>query len=344
MLSVLLVGNFLSSAGMSRSVGEELAEHLKILGWQVITTSNKPKRVARLLDMIITTWRYRSHYSIAQVDVFSGPSFFWAEIVTELLRFANKPVVLTLHGGYLPEFAQHWPGRVSRLLNKAQVVTVPSPFLYEQMRLYKADLLLLPNPIDLSQYSFRLRERPYPYLIWLRAFHQIYNPSLAPRIMAHLASEFPDLKLIMVGPDKGDGSLQEARRIAVELGVDERIKYPGQVNKRNVPAWLNKGDIFLNTTNVDNTPISVMEAMASGLCVVSTNVGGIPHLLTNEHDALLVEPDDPKQGAAAIRRILTQPDLAARLSQNAYNKVRQFDWPIVLKQWEDLLLTISSHA
>jgi glycosyltransferase involved in cell wall biosynthesis len=344
MPSILLVGNFLSSWGLSRSVGEDLAERLLAAQWHVLTTSAKPGRIARLLDMAITTWRRKDEYEVAQVDVFSGPSFLWAEIVAGILRWAGKPFVLTLHGGYLPVFAQQRPKRVTRLLNKAQVVTAPSPFLYEQMKPYRSDLMLLPNAIDLAQYTFRLRSRPQPRLIWLRAFHQIYNPSLAPRMLAQLTNEFPEIQLIMVGPDKRDGSLPETQRVAAALGVADRIQYPGRVAKQDVPYWLNQGDIFLNTTNIDNTPISVMEAMASGLCVVSTNVGGLPHLLADEQDALLVEPNNAERGAAAIRRILTQPDLAARLSQNGYDKVRLFDWPLVLQQWQDLLLKISSYA
>lgn len=326
---------------MTRGVGEDLAERLTATEWRVITTSTKPGRVARILDMLTTTWRHRQQYAVAQVDVFSGPAFFWAEVVAEMLHWLGKPFVLTLHGGHLPDFARRWPQRVSWLLNKADVVTTPSRYLYEQMRPYRENLLLLPNAIDLNQYLFHLKLRPQPRIIWLRAFHKIYNPTLAPRILAQLIDEFPEMQLIMIGPDKGDRSLQETQRVATILGVAERIQYPGRVDKNNVPEWLNKGDIFLNTTNVDNTPVSVIEAMACGLCVVSTNVGGIPYLLTHEQDALLIEPDHAEQGAAAIRRLLTDSPLAENLSQNARDRVQPFDWPIVLNQWQELLLSIS---
>lgn len=77
--------------------------------------------------------------------------------------------------------------------------------------------------------------------------------------------------------------------------------------------------------------------MASGLCVVSTDVGGIPYLLENEHDALLVPPNDPEAMAAAVKRILTEPQLAERLSRNARRKAEQFDWSVILTKWEALL-------
>jgi glycosyltransferase involved in cell wall biosynthesis len=105
-----------------------------------------------------------------------------------------------------------------------------------------------------------------------------------------------------------------------------------------VADWLNRSDIFLNTADIDNTPLSVLEAMASGMCIVSTNVGGIPYLLEHETDALLVPPGDEAAMAAAVRRILTEPGLAERLSRNAYQKAKQFDWSIILPQWDKLLL------
>lgn len=340
--SVLLVGTFLSSTLSARGVCEDLAVRLPPLGWRVLTTSTKSSRLSRFLDMVGTTWRERNEYAVAQVDVYSGAAFSWAEAVCWTLRMVGKPYLLVLRGGDLPAFARRWPRRVKHLLQSAAAVTTPSPYLREQMSPYRADLLLQHNPLDLNRYNFRRRERPQPRLIWLRAFHETYNPSLAPRVVALLAQDIPDVHLIMVGRDKGDGSLQAMQRTATALGVSTRIDLPGGVSKAEVSEWMNKGDIFLNTTNVDNTPISVLEAMACGLCVVSTNVGGIPYLLKHEHTALLIPPDDPEAMAAAVRRLLTEPGLAARLSQNGRREAEQFDWSLVLPHWDSLLKDVAA--
>ena len=309
-------------------------------GWTVLTTSYKADRLQRLLDMVATTLAQRHLYSVAQLDVYSGPAFIWVEVVCSTLRWLRKPYILSLRGGNLPAFARRWPGRVRRLLTSGGVVVAPSTYLLEQMRDYCTNLYLLPNPLDLSAYPFRLRDKPEPKLVWLRAFHKIYNPCMAPNVVALLTRDYPDVHLTMVGPDKGDASLQQTQQVATALGMKGRIAFPGGVSKVAVPTWLNKGDIFLNTTNVDNTPVSVMEAIACGLCVVSTNVGGIPYLLKHEQDALLVPPDDPAEMAVAVHRILTEPGLAERLSSNARRKAEQFDWSTILPMWEALFKSV----
>lgn len=335
--SILLVGNHLSSSGRNVSVGEELGNRLSARGWQVLLTSRKVNRIARLVDMLSTIYLHRSAYRAAQVDVFSGAAFVWAEWSENLLNLLKIPVILTLHGGDLPSFAARHKRQVRRLLNSAAVVTTPSGYLFERMRSDRESLVLLPNAIDIAAYCARVRRNPRPHLVWLRAFHAIYNPSLAVQVLAILAKDFPDTHLAMVGPDKKDGSLEKTRAEGERLGVGDCISIRGGVPKDQVSSELDQGDIFLNTTNVDNTPVSVMEAMACGLCIISTSVGGIPYLLEHERDALLVPPDDSQAMAAAVRRVLTEPGLAAHLSLNARRKAEQFDWSEVLPQWEALL-------
>jgi glycosyltransferase involved in cell wall biosynthesis len=193
-------------------------------------------------------------------------------------------------------------------------------------------------------YIYRRRERAQPRLVWLRSFHTIYNPALAPKIVALLAADYPDIQLAMIGPDRGDGSLQATKQAAADLGVGGRIVMPGGVRKAEVSEWMNKGDIFINTTYVDNTPISVLEAMACGLCVVSSDVGGIPYLVTHAHDALLVPPGNPVAMANAVRCVLDQPGLARHLSENARATAEGFDWSVVLPQWHSLLCSLGEEV
>jgi glycosyltransferase involved in cell wall biosynthesis len=339
--SLLMVGNFLSASVGTRGVCEELAERLANDGWLIVTTSKREKRAARLVDMISTTWRNRQQYRVAHVDVFSGPSFAWAEAVTWTLRRAHKPYVLTLHGGGLPAFAQRWSGRVRDLLRPAAAVTVPSPYLADQMKPFRADLRLIPNGIEIRQYPYRVLKCLRPRIVWLRAFHRIYNPALAVRALAWLRTWGCDATLAMIGPDKSDGSLEETRAAIQELALTPYVQLEGAVPKNEVGHRISEGDIFLNTSTIDNTPVSILEAMACGLAIVSTNVGGISHLLKHERNALLTPSGDSLALASAVRRLLADPSLAARLSQNARHDALTFDWSHIVPRWCSLLRSLA---
>jgi glycosyltransferase involved in cell wall biosynthesis len=130
---------------------------------------------------------------------------------------------------------------------------------------------------------------------------------------------------------------------AAELGVADRISFPGKVAKLEIPTWLDSADIFINTTNVDNTPVSIVEAMAAGTCIVSTDVGGIPYLLKHDESALLVSPNDERGMADAIKRYLCEEGLAERLSTNARRAAEEFDWSAVLVNWHTLLTGAIDH-
>jgi glycosyltransferase involved in cell wall biosynthesis len=286
--------------------------------------------------MVTTALLRRASYDVAVVDLFSGPAFLWGEAVGWTAYALGKTVIFTLRGGDLPGFAGKTPRRVRALLRRAVAVTAPSRYLFDAMSQFRGDIELLENPLDLSVYEFRVRRPAAPRLVWLRAFHGIYNPALAPRVVKRLVEEFPGISLVMVGRDRGDGSLEETRRLAAELGVSDRIRFPGGVPKNKVASWLNMGDVFLNTTNVDNAPVSVLEAMACGLCVVSTSAGGMAFLVEDGREALLVRPDDPDGMADAVRRVITEPDLAEKLSRGGRERVARCDWALLLPRWEAL--------
>ncbi|CAN5720686.1 hypothetical protein BH11MYX1_BH11MYX1_00940 [soil metagenome] len=339
---ILFVGNFLSASGTHRHYCEDLSDRLELRDWQVLRTSHKPGRVARLVDMMSAAWRHRHAYRLAHLDVFSGPAFFWAEAVTFELRRLGKPVVLTLRGGRLPEFAQRWPKRVARLLSSAETVVAPSTFLRDAFPDRK-QIVVIPNAIELASYQSAVRSVIHR-LVWVRAFHAIYNPTLAIEVLARLVRSHPDLTLVMIGADKLDGSLQATRARARELGVEPALTIIPGVPKSQVPAHLAGGDVFLNTANIDNTPISVIEAMATGLCVVSTNVGGMPHLVRDGHDALLVPPRDPGAMSAAVSRLLGDAELATTLSRNARRHAEELDWSSIVARWEQLFRQVPDAA
>jgi glycosyltransferase involved in cell wall biosynthesis len=334
--SILCIGNYFSAVGKTRTSSDELAVQLSAKGWKITTTSSKKNKFLRLADMVFTIISHRSDYDVALVDVYSGMGFIWAEVSTFFLKRKGKPFILTLHGGNLPLFSQRNPKRVRRFLNSATLVTAPSEYLVQQMSIYRKGIRKVYNGIDITQYHCHAFPKN-KQIIWLRTFHKIYNPTLAPQVLSELKKIGFEIPLTMIGPDKGDGSLQATLELAKKLDVIHLLTIIPGIQKTEVPAYLSKAEIFLNTTNVDNAPVSVIEALASGLDVVSTNVGGLPFLLEDGIDALLVPADNAQEMANAIKQIITNPRLAQSLSDNARMKAELFDWSIVTDVWRGLL-------
>jgi glycosyltransferase involved in cell wall biosynthesis len=335
--TVLLVGNFVPASSSYGSVGQELACRLESAGWRAIRTSYHQRKAVKLMDMVHTCWSERNRFDVAHVELYSGKAFIWAEAVCTILRRLSKPYILGLHGGNLPDFLSQRTARARSVLLPAFAVVSPSHYLKEALSVYRSDVQLIPNALDLQSYPGRPRCNPKPEIVWLRAFRKMYAPEIAVEAFASFAQDFADARLTMIGPDRHDGSLERTVSLARHLGVFDRITFITGVPKSEVAAYLNKADIFLNTSTIDNTPVSVVEALACGLCVVSTNVGGIGHLLRNEFDSLLVQPGQSTAIGNAVRRVLTEDGLAAKLSKNALQKVKDFDWKIVLPRWYGLL-------
>src|SRR5690606_13913603 len=158
----------------------------------------------------------------------------------------------------------------------------------------------IPNSLELELYAFEEKDFEEVKLLWVRAFANIYNPQLAVHVLKALQDQGLSASLCMVGPD-ADGSMEAVKQLAKDFNVP--VRFTGKLPKKEWLALAKGYNLFINTTNFDNMPVSVIEAMALGLPVVSTNVGGLPYLIDHEKDGLLVEPDSVDGFVGAIKRL-----------------------------------------
>jgi len=191
-----------------------------------------------------------------------------------------------------------------------------------------------PNTMVLQDYPFNVRDMETPKLLWVRSFAALYNPSLAVKVLKSLRDKGWKAELCMVGPDS-DGTLTEVKALANTLNVE--VKFTGKLTKPEWIALAKDYNVFINTTNFDNTPVSVMEAMALGLPIVSTNVGGMPYLIEHDVDGLLVPPQQVEAMVEAIIQLYENPSKREVLVANARQKVEGFDWEVVKQQWQSVL-------
>lgn len=340
---VLFIGNFLSGHDGRRTYSEDLSARLEEAGVPVLRASRWWLKPARMADMVGAALGARGGYRAAVVDVYSGQAFLWAEAAARAAKLRGRTVVLALHGGRLPEFAERHGERVGRLLRLADAVVAPSGYLRDALRALRAGIQVIPNAIDPGLYPFRLRTRAEARLVWLRSFHEIYAPEMAVEVLARVRAQRREARLTMYGADK-DGSLGRVREAARRLGVEDAVELHGAIPKAEVGRALAEADVFLNTADIDNMPVSVLEAMACGLCVASTDVGGVPYLVEDGLDGLLVKAGDADGMARAVLRILSQEGLSARLSAMARRKAERHGWSGALAEWMRLLETAPGSA
>jgi glycosyltransferase involved in cell wall biosynthesis len=333
--SILYIGNELSKNGATVSSIETLGVFLKSEGFDVYTASSFKNKFLRLFDMLFNVFRYSRKVSVVLIDTYSTQNFYFAVIVAKLSRILGVPYIPILRGGNLPSRLIKNNRLSFRLCNGAKANVAPSMYLKEVFHHagYK-NIKYIPNSIDIRSYPFSLRKNLQPKLLWVRSFAEIYNPKLAIEIVKELHEAGINATLTMVGPDK-DGSLKKCERLTHEYKLP--VTFTGKLQKNEWISLSKNFDIFINTTNFDNTPVSVIEAMAVGLPVVSTNVGGIRYLIDTNTTGLLVPPKDAEAFTGAICSLLRDDFLASVLSKNARRKVEAFDWQEVKGSWLALL-------
>jgi len=335
-MKVLYIGNKLSKHGLNATTIETLGPQLQDLGFEITYSSSVKNFFFRILSMLVAV-SFAPKNARILIDTYSTNAFWYAYFCSQLARLLGKKYYPILHGGNLPNRLQKNPKLCQQLFGNAQLNIAPSGYLkhYFEAAGYE-NVVLIPNSIALSQYSFKERSVFAPKLFWVRAFAQLYHPEMAVEVLVELKKTFPDASLTMVGPDK-DGSLQLTKELAEKQGV--AVTFTGQLSKE---AWWNLAkdhDIFLNTTHFDNTPVSVLEAMALGLAVVSTNVGGIPFLVTDKKEALLVADGAVMEMKNAIINLVENPILAKKITTEARNLVHTMDWEVVKNKWISVLNT-----
>lgn len=334
MKKLVYIGNKLSGHGFNQTGIEMLGPLLESQGFRLVYASSKRNKVVRLFDMFATVIRHGASADGVLIDTYSTSNFWYALAISQMCRIFRTKYIPILHGGDLPNRLKRSPNLCRLVFTHAYRNVAPSGYLQDAFRKAGYETMLVPNAIDTRNYPFKPREVLVPKLLWVRAFSEIYNPKMAVQVLKHLKQNYPDAQLCMVGPDK-DGTMESVSELAAELGVS--VTFTGKLSK---PDWIKLSEdynIFLNTTHYDNMPVSVIEAMALGLAVVSTNVGGLPFLLSDGETALLVNDSDDQNMALCVQKLVDDVGFRQKMVQNAHAATRDFDVSHVAAKWVEIL-------
>jgi len=328
---ILYAGNILSKFGLTPTFIETLTPKLS-QRYKLISVSSQKSKLLRLSDMVLSILKNKNKLKLVLIDSYSMQAFWYTYILARISRINNIPYIPILRGGGYPDRLKNSPGLCKFIFSNSAKNISPSMYLKRHFEESGFEVEYIPNFIPIENYKYQQRENVTPKLLWVRSFHDIYNPLLALEILKKLKKKYPGAKLCMVGPDK-DGSLQKVLNKAEEDNISDSLKITLKLSKAEWLKLSTDYDIFINTTDFDNHPVSVIEAMAIGMPIISTNVGGLPFLIENNVDGILVNPKCSDEFVNEIDRLISDNSLVRKITLNARKKVEEFDWEIIKDRW-----------
>jgi L-malate glycosyltransferase len=285
-------------------------------------------------------WRGLKDADIAHIFSASYWSFVVAPTPAWLMaRLRGKKALIHYHSGEARDHLRRF--RSARpVLRKADRLVVPTGYLIDVFREFELHAEAVPNIADLCQFSFRVRSPLRPHLVCTRGFHTYYSVDIVVRAFAEIQKTFPDAQLDLVGGGPEEG---EIRGLVKELEL-AGVNFCGVASHHEISRFYDQADIFINASRLDNMPVSILEAFASGTPVVSTAPEGMGYLVEHERTGLLSEVGDPQALAKNVVRLLRNPEFATRLASNAREESVRYSWPMVREQWLKLYQSLAHEG
>lgn len=294
----------------------------------------------RLIPYLCRLWRICGKVNLVHVMANSGWSWhFFAAPAIWIAHLRGTPVVVNYHGGEARSFLKRAFFWVKPSLDRVNSIIVPSGFLATVFREYSFSPKIVPNVIDFNQFfatpaaASSLCRSDTPRLLVARNLELIYDNSTALRAFKIVRDAVPGAHLTIAGSGPELAALQA---LGQTLHLGDSVTFTGRIENQNMPQLYRSADIMLNPSLVDNMPISILEALACGIPVISTDVGGVPYLVRHEKTALLVPARDPVAMANAILSLLHNPQQALNLREAGIDLVTQYTWASVRQRLFDV--------
>jgi L-malate glycosyltransferase len=298
------------------------------------------RAIFRLIPYLRSLWRALGRADLAHLMANSGWSWHLFAVPAIWLGYLRgTPVIVNYRGGYAGEFLATSAGAVRFTMRRAARLIVPSGYLRQEFARHGISADIVPNIVDTQRFGpGGGQDAKRPVILVARNLELIYDNACALEAFSIVSKEFPDARLVVAGSGPEEGRLKEQ---SVRLGIADKVDFVGRVDTADMPPLYHSATLALNPSRVDNMPNSVLEALAAGVPVVSSRVGGVPHIVEHERTALLIPPGDPTASAAAMLRLLKDGDLRQRLREAGVEESKRYTWtqtrPALLRVYGEAL-------
>ena len=288
------------------------------------------RALVRLVPYVINLWHMAGRVDLVHLMANSGRSWYlFAAPAIWICSFRGVPVLVNYRGGGAEAFFSRSFRTVRPTLKRAALIAVPSGFLHEVFARRGFEPRVVPNVINVERFSPANRVAPARtgrHIVVARNLEPIYGIDTALRAFSLIRQQEPAARMSVAG----SGSERERlTRLAEELGLNNAVTFTGRLENERMAELYRGADLMLNSSLVDNMPNSLLEAMASGVPIVSTNAGGIPHLVEHGRTALLVPIGDAAAMADAAIRLFRDHELADNMRAAGLDTVKQYEWKAV---------------
>jgi L-malate glycosyltransferase len=247
-------------------------------------------------------------------------------------KIFGRKVVLNYHSGELENHIKNWRRTALPTMRKFDEIVVPSQFLVDVFAKYELQATAIFNFVDSADFKFLEREAFRPVFLSNRNFEAHYNVADCLRAFQIVQKRFPEAALFVAGFGTEETAL---KRLAADLQL-ANVEFVGKIPNEEMARLYEKTDIYLNSSLVDNMPLSFIEAFACGLPVVSYATGGIPYLVGDGETGLLVAPDDFETMAQKAVFLLENQEFTKKIVAKARAEVVKYSWENVRAGWHEL--------
>ncbi len=349
-IRVCLVAPSLTILGGQAVAAQRLLERLRMVpGLEVDFLPHDPRTNALLRQLQRVKYVRTVATSIAYVEsllrrlpaydvvhVFSASywSFLLAPTPAILIgKWLGKRVVVNYRSGEAEDHLTRWPKTSIPTLQRADAVATPSGYLVDVFARFGIRAESIANFVDPDAVRYRRRDVLKPVFLSNRNFQSLYNIPCVLRTFARIQEQRPEARLIVVGSGP-EG--ERVHALARELSL-RNVDFVGAVKPTEMGRYYDEADVYLNASDIDNMPNSIIESFACGLPVVTTRAGGIPYIVEHERNGLLVDCGDHEALANSALRLLDDRALAHRLIDEGLSDVqRHYTWEAVGGGWAAL--------
>ena len=282
--------------------------------------------IAYVLSLLARVYKY----DVIHVFSASYLSFVLAPSPAILIgKLYRRKILLNYHSGEAADHLQRWQRTAIPTIRLVDSIIVPSEYLVRVFADFGLSATAIYNLIDTSRFRFRERSPLRPVFLSNRNLESHYGVDRVLRAFAIIQEKIPEASLTVTG----DGSQNSAlKALAHELKL-QNTQFVGQIAPERIADIYDAADIFLNGSEIDNQPLSILEAFSCGLPVVTTDAGGIPDIVQDQRTGMVVSRGDHVEIANRAITLLENPALAKQMVERARQECLKYSWEAVRDAW-----------